>query len=348
MSDRISSAERVLIDAAVASGRVQKIPLGVQTYCDVWDENLGRVVYKNAVTDISQDWKGKSRGAGLRVDKIRARRAAVKRLAEAGKTAKQIAVDLGWSLELVRDDLGALGFRAKSDREAARQKVIDDRRVRVAQMVKRGMTTTDIHVSGEIDASCRTIRGDVSALGLSDVVAVSAKKKRAGCKTSKRGMSARVETRMRDVARRFEAGESVDSIAAVHRVSRGTINCDLASARKEGLAAPVGTARGPMATRRARLLELAEQGLSDLEIARELGCSAGTLRSDVLALRDQGVEVVMGREKQRLKRLPRVRACIAEGLQISQMARRLGVDRHTIERDLEYIKKLDHGLGGAP
>lgn len=95
MSDVITAAERALIDAAVAAGKVQIIPRGVS------GEVVGRV----------SESAGSGASAGARVKRsaaAKARQQLIAKLWHEGKTVKEIAKAVERSIAMVNIDLQGL------------------------------------------------------------------------------------------------------------------------------------------------------------------------------------------------------------------------------------------------
>lgn len=99
MSAEITNEERALIDAAIAAGKVQRVPRGVSSERIVWD---GRTLVFEGVTG---GFAQRHAGAAERIAK---RRAKVAELVQAGMTTQQVAERLGCAASVVVTDRQAL------------------------------------------------------------------------------------------------------------------------------------------------------------------------------------------------------------------------------------------------
>lgn len=126
----LTAEERAAIDAAIAAGRVTKIPTGATSWAGYrWTGSQLREI--DADGAAAQTWRGRNKGAEIRSGVRLRNRAAVAADHAAGRTAAEIAARHGISLECVyrhiRAILGAQGQQSPQqvrDAETARRRAI--------------------------------------------------------------------------------------------------------------------------------------------------------------------------------------------------------------------------------
>lgn len=127
---KLAPEDRALIDAAVAAGRVTRVPTGVTSWAGYrWTGSQLREI--DADSAAAQTWRGRNKGAEIRSGVRLRNRAAVAADHAAGRSAAEIAAAHGLSLECVyrhvRAILGEKGQQSPQqvrDAETARRRAI--------------------------------------------------------------------------------------------------------------------------------------------------------------------------------------------------------------------------------
>lgn len=170
----VTAEERGLIDAAVAGGRVRRIPQGVTALGEIrWDPEVGDLRYvdkaearralRGAVTGLPET-RGRKRPTP---PWIVARRKRVAELVRAGCGGPEIRAALGLTQGALESDLAALDLRISDHRTAAARKLseaVKARRARVRQAFDGQRSVAAI--SRMLDMPERTVRAHLDALGL--------------------------------------------------------------------------------------------------------------------------------------------------------------------------------------
>ena len=165
MNATISPADRALIDAAIADGKVTKVPLGANTqpqyvWCKGKDGKEG--LHQLGGSDVS--WRSVNakkartkahRDMQRRPDVVAAkiRRAELRPLIEQGLSAPQIANMMGLNVELIRADAKRMGMSLKSAIPDTRARVLAAAlenpgfgAMRLSHFMGLPMTTVETHM----------------------------------------------------------------------------------------------------------------------------------------------------------------------------------------------------------
>lgn len=174
MTSHITSAERALIDAAIAQGKTQTIPQGKSSYDGViWDVAKNRLVSLNPErTGWKAARKNSFRGHKSRQTDpvIQQRRDSILAMAQAGQFTRDIADALNISESTVESDIKAM---RKKGIEIIRPKSIGvppdpqvaERRAKVIELHQGGMKAADI--AKTLGVPLGTVYNDASALDYS-------------------------------------------------------------------------------------------------------------------------------------------------------------------------------------
>jgi len=172
MPDEITPEERAAIDAAVAQGRVRRIPRGKSAWEIRVNPDTGRLVYVNTETERAE---GRARfGFGRRFGSVSAtverRRGRVRALHAEGLTNIEIGARLNVDPRTVSLDLKMLDLPANltGDRRHTTPEQIAARREKVARMLRDGLR--QIVIARKLGVSESAISGDVAALRAQGVV----------------------------------------------------------------------------------------------------------------------------------------------------------------------------------
>jgi len=156
MCDEITKAERALIDAAIAAGKVQEVALGVSAFpTPVWTGH--KLEYATPEDAAMFKMRRLVFGAAPSA-KIATRRAKVIEMHKSGMTPKQIAAELGETIDLIQRDIRQAGLSPRQgiDREWIKSEV--------ARMHAEGMRRQD--VADALGLSNSSLRRVLVKLGL--------------------------------------------------------------------------------------------------------------------------------------------------------------------------------------
>ena len=109
--DRITSVERGMIDAAIAAGKVSRIPTGHTSVSTeyVWNPKIKRVVVANATPEqVVKKNSWAYRGGRTPSQAVMERKKKVLALVEEGLNTPQIAKKLGTTVVIIRGDIAAM------------------------------------------------------------------------------------------------------------------------------------------------------------------------------------------------------------------------------------------------
>lgn len=363
----MSEADRALIDAAVAAGKITKVAPGVavsMTY-PVWDGKA--LVYPDHEQRVKAAKQALFSGAAKPSDpKVKLRR---KRVAEAhaeGKTIGEIAEVLDCSYRQVWNDLQALQLSpnpVKPQPAPPEDPRIATRRARIVAMAEGGSSIEQI--ASEIALPVSTARAIAAAIGVKFP-----KKPRPSRAKLNRGpkLSARVIALREQIAECVAKGMTQASICEALHISRETLRYNLHRMDVSLCQVPTGTVtqrEKRRDDRREQVQALTAEGLTLAQICSRLDARKWLIQSDMRALGLEarreaprarvrrrgsvyGPVLPIPRTLEKLERQKEVARLHGEGMGRAEIRAALGIKPHVLRHDLRdlglSLPREDHGV----
>ena len=152
-----------------------------------------------------------------------------------------------------------------------------------------------------------------------------------------------VTKRREKVKQLVSEGKSNQEIAEELEVSKEVVAGDIYILKKEGKISKERRKKDQEVTkRREQVMELANEGKSNQEIAEELGVNKGVIVTDITILRKER-KIPKNQERKKapevIKRREQVMELVNEGKNNQEIAEELGIKKETVARDIYILRE---------
>ena len=277
------------------------------------------------------------------MDKVSRRREQVKILVDEGKSNQEIAEELNIKIWTVSRDIAALEKEGRIERKIERKKntKVIKRREQVRQLV--GKEKSNREIAEELGIRKETVARDIYILR--EEGKISKERRNYGIKKNPE-----VTKRREQVRQLVSKGKSNQEIAEELGISKERVENDIFILRKKGKISKERRNYGikkdsEVTKRREQVMELANEGKSNQEIAKELGIKKWMIEKDIVNLRKEGKiskerrNYGIKKDPEVTKRREKVRYLVSEGKSNQEIAEELGVNKGVIVRDIVILRK---------